>query len=508
MHEEGIHLDALLWFGGWLVALLVLFAAGLSLPLQTHLGGLKSRLYGAACVVAGLGAWVLANVALTLHDTHIDVTREKVYTPAPAAMRVAEELGTPVTITWFYRAQDSVGRRTGDLLKVMARRSPMLTVVTVDPDTQPELARRQGIRLYNAAVIEAEGRRVLVQGTDEAEIALGIQRALRQRMVTVCFLEGHGEFAMDNFEYHTHVDGISDHNHGEASSKVIDTEGHGVGRLRRMLEAQGYEARKLVLATRPDVPADCSVLIAANPRTTFLPGESAALRAWLARGGAALLMFDLGFVLEPGLERLMADLGVSLEQEVVVDPLSHYQSDAEMVAVTGYDPHPVTRSQSLTFYPGIRPLTLGPLPAGVTTTPLLQSSRDSYTRPVAPADVRAVRASAPAPAGVPRPGPRVLGIAAEGRLGADGQPFRAIVVGDGDFASNSFLPYMSNSDLLLAMVRWLAREEQGTAVRPRIPVPPMLLLTAAQARGVFIGVVLVLPLAIVALGCFVWWRRR
>ena len=508
MHEEGIDLHILLWLVGWLVAVLVLFAAGVKLPLQTHLGGFKARLYAGACVAAGVGVWVLANVALTLNDTHIDVTREKVYTPSPAAMKVAAELRAPVAITYFYRGQDSYGRRTGDLLKVMARRNPALTVTTVDPDTQPEIARRQGIRLYNAAVIEAEGRRVLVQGTDEAEIALGIQRVLRERTVTVCFLEGHGEFAMDGFEYHTHIDGIADHSHGEASSQVIETGGHGIGRLRRVLEAQGYEARKVILATRTDVPADCSILIAANPRTTFLPGESAALRTYLVRGGATLLLFDLGFVPEPGLERLLAELGVRIEQEVVVDPLSHYQSDAEMVAVTGYDPHPITRTVSLTFFPGIRPLSPAQPAAGVASKPLLLSSRDSYTRTVVPADIRAVRAIPAAAPATPQPGPRVLGVAAEGTLVPDSKPFRAVVVGDGDFASNSFLPYMANSDLLLAMVRWLAREEQGTAVRPRIPVPPMILLSAAQTRAVFLSIVVLLPLTVVVLGCIVWWRRR
>ena len=164
----------------------------------------------------------------------------------------------------------------------MGRRNPLLTVLTVDPDKQPELARREGVRLYNAAIVEAAGRRVLIQGTDEAEIAIGIQRVLRTRSLTVCFLEGHGEFPMDGFEFHTHLEGVADHSHGEASSHVVETAGHGVGRLRRVLEAQGYVTRKLVLATTGAVPADCTVVLAANPRTTFLPAESAALRAYLA----------------------------------------------------------------------------------------------------------------------------------------------------------------------------------------------------------------------------------
>lgn len=513
MHEgHAVELHALAWAAGWLVAVLVLFAAGVRLPLATGLGAVGSRLYALGCILIGLAIWVLANAALHLNDTHIDVTREKVYTPSATAMAVVDELRTPVRITYFYRSEDPIGQRARNILEVMGRRNPMLTVLTVDPDKQPELARREGVRLYNAAIVEAAGRRVLIQGTDEGEIAIGIQRVLRTRALTVCFVEGHGEFSMDGFEFHTHLEGGADHSHGDASSQIIETAGHGVGRLRRVLEAQGYATRKLMLATTGEVPGDCTVVLIANPRTTFLPAESAALRSYLAGGGSAMFMFDLGFVPEAGLTKLLSDLGVRLEQEVVVDPLSHYQRDAEMVAVTGYDPHPVTRTLSMTFFPGIRPLTLTKPAAGVAVTPLLQSSRDSYARPVAPAEARATE-STPAPAPqvasqVADVRPRVLGVAAEGTLAPGAPPFRAVVIGDGDFASNSFLPYMSNSDLMVAAVRWLAREDKGTAVRTRIPVPPMILLTAAQSRWIFIVIVLLLPLSVIALGGVVWWLRR
>ncbi|MFO1158943.1 MAG: hypothetical protein U1E60_08890 [Reyranellaceae bacterium] len=54
-------------------------------------------------------------------------------------------------------------------------------------------------------------------------------------------------------------------------------------------------------------------------------------------------MLDLGFVPRRVLRRCCRT-PASPEQQVVVDPLSHYHRDAEMVAVTGYDPHPITRT--------------------------------------------------------------------------------------------------------------------------------------------------------------------
>jgi ABC-type uncharacterized transport system involved in gliding motility auxiliary subunit len=83
-----------------------------------------------------------------------------------------------------------------------------------------------------------------------------------------------------------------------------------------------------------------------------------------------------------------------------------------------------------------------------------------------------------------------------------------VVAGDADFASNSFLPYMANGDLALSMIRWLAREDSAAKVRPAIPVPPMVLLTKRQMRDIFVGLEIVLPLSVVAVGTVVWWRRR
>ena len=268
-----------------------------------------------------------------------------------------------------------------------------------------------------------------------------------------------------------------------------------------------------MLATTREIPQDCAAAIAVNPRTTYLPAESDVLDAYLARGGAALLLYDLGFVVEPRLASLLDRLGVKLPQEVVVDPLDHYATDHETVAVPVADPHPITARVALTFYPGVRPLTVLPPRPGVVVTPLVRSSKESFSRPVVPAGADVARQPAPvAPrASGDRRGPHVLAAAIEGRwpeMAATAPPFRAVIAGDGDFASNSFLPYMANSDLALSMVRWLVREESATKVRPAIPVPAMVLLSAREMQRIFLAVEVLLPLGVVFVGAVVWWRRR
>ena len=518
MHgEAGVPWVELAWFAGWLAAMLLLFALGVRAPLQTRLSRLAATGYNAGIVVAAVAVAALANVALARHDAQIDLTRERVFTPSPQAEAVAQSLTQDVRLTYFYHAADQNGRRAKALVESLGRRHPRLSVLTVDPDKQPRLAETYGVRLYNAAVLESAGRRIQVRGTDDADIALGILRLLRRSVTTICFIEGHGEYPFDNYEFHTHVETLQAHTHGDKSSSIVQMPGHGAGRLRRALESLGFEARKIVTATMTRIPDDCAVVIAVNPRTTYLPAESDLLADYLARGGSALLLYDLGFVVEPRLAALLATLGLRLEQQVVIDPLDHYSTDHESVAVPVYEPHAITERIALTFYPGIRPIALVPPPPGVSVTPLFASSKESYARAVQAVEERRPGADAPvsdgAPARAAAPGRRLLGVAVEGTWpgtpgGTTARPFRAVVVGDGDFASNSFFPYMSNSELALSMVRWLAREDRAPKVRAGVPLPPLVLLTGQQMRSVFLLVELALPLTVVAFGVVVWWRRR
>jgi hypothetical protein len=370
-------------------------------------------------------------------------------------------------------------------------------VRAVDPDRNPGLASRLGVRTYNVAVLESGGRRLAVQSTEDRDIALGILRVTRAAVKRVCFADGHGEYDVDNLEYHTHFEGARGHSHGAEGAGVVLMTAHGAGRLRRALEALGFAAGKVTLATAGRVPPECAALVDVNPRTPYTPDEAGALRAYLGAGGSVLLFLDLDFAVGRELGALLGEAGVRVGEGVVVDPLDHYFTDEQMVAVARYGPHAITRDLALSFYPGVRPLEVGGAP-GVETTVLFSSSAQSVVRPLGPA-----------PAAPPTArGARVLAAAAEGRLRGAAAPFRLVVVGDADFASNSFFPYMANSDVVLAMLAWLAREERAPTMRPPVEVLPRVVLTERQVRGIFVSTAVVMPALVAGAGVFVWWRRR
>lgn len=479
-----------------LAALALLFAAGLRIPVAQV--GRRRYLTWSLTLLAASALVIAANVAFYRHDVHLDVTREKAFTPSTEARRVVESLSSDVDLTYFYQKQNPAGRVAKTMVEIMGRSNRRLHVRTVDPDQQPGLASRLGVQVYNVAVLESGGRRLQVVSTEDRDIALAILRVTRASVKTICFAVGHGEYDIDNFEYHTHFEGVHAHSHGAEGVAVVLMEQHGVGRLRRALESLGLATRKIILATAGRVPDDCAVLVEANPRTRYTPSETDALAGYLSHGGSALLLYDIDFPVEPRLAALLAGLGIRLGNGVVVDPLDHYFTDEQMVAVTRYASHAVTRGLSLSFYPGVRPLEITTASA-VTVTPLFASSTDSYIRlPGA-----AARAAPPTARGS-----HALAVASEGILPGAGRPFRLIVVGDGDFVSNSFFPYMSNSDVALAMLAWLLREERAPTMKPPVEVLPTVVLTNRQTQGIFLVTVVVLPAVIIGTGGVVWWRRR
>jgi hypothetical protein len=497
--EDSQWLDTL-WFAGCMTALVVLFAA--ALRVRVYGAGWRRWALRLGLIVLATGATLAANVAVYRHDAHLDFTREEAFTPSREAQDVVRSLQEPVELVYFYQKDNPAGRSAVTMLELLGRLNPKLAVEVIDIDRSPARASALGVRLYNTAVILSGENRIEVVSTDDREIALGILRALRRHQPVVCFVTGHGEYDIDNFEFHTHFEGAQSHSHGGGEGiGVVQMEQHGLGRLRRAVEKLGLATRKVVLATGQPVPADCNALVDANPRTPYGPAEAPSLRRYLQNGGSYMLLVEPDYTIEERMAALLADAGARVGQGVIVDPVDHYFTDEQMLAVTRYANHPVTRSQALSIYPGARPVQ--PVNgANVRAVALFASGPQSYLAHDR-LHFREETASA-------TKGPQPIAVAAEGRLsGGDGRPFRLLVVGDADFASNSFFPYLANADVVLGGISWLLREDRLPTLKPPVEVLPQVTLTAEHVRWIFILTVILLPSAVALTGLGVWlWRRR
>jgi ABC-type uncharacterized transport system involved in gliding motility auxiliary subunit len=480
-------------------AVATLFMAGLRAPRPP---GRRALLVRWGLVLGAAGVALVANMALYKHDTHYDLTREQAFTPAEETLAVVRALERDVDLVYFYQQQSPAGLAAKQMVELLGRTSPRLHVQTVDPDRNPGVANRLGVKLYNAAVLRSGGEQIEVITTEDREIALGIQRLLRKDRRPVCVLAGHGEYDVDNFEFHTHFEGRHSHSHDVQGMSLVQMELHGAGRLRRALEKLGYGVRKVTLGLEGAVPDACSCLVAMNPRTRLGPPDVQALEAWLVRGGSLLMLVEPDYAIDERLAALLARAGVKIEEGVVIDPTSHYYTDEQMIAIAAYADHPATRGLALSFFPGARPVSPRAAP-GVTAKALFSSSASSMVVPAGQHMERARPGASPA-------APRPLAVASQGSLDAPGnaKPFRLIVIGDADFASNSFFPYLANADLALGAIAWLRGEERGPAVKPPAETLPTVVLTNRQMQGIFVLCVLLLPGLVMLAGAATWWLRR
>src|ERR1700731_3504211 len=165
-------------------------------PADRGFAGSRARamLYNAALAIGAIVVVVLANVAMFRHDVYVDATREAANTPPPQFESVLDGLSSDVSLTYFYNHSDRNAIDAKDLLTVAARQNPHFHFSAVDIDKEPAKARAFGARAYNTAVVETDGRRVVVENTaDLAQLAFATLRVLKKKVDVVCFVTGHGE---------------------------------------------------------------------------------------------------------------------------------------------------------------------------------------------------------------------------------------------------------------------------------------------------------------------------
>jgi hypothetical protein len=501
-----------LLFAAWSLALLALFMLALRLPLR----GTGSRLSAwlTTVLVAGLAIAIVvaANVALFRHDVHFDVSREGRNTPPAQFVTVVSNLHAPLSLTYFYNAGDPHALEAKELITIAAHGQPLFAFRAIDLDKEPGLARDVGVHAYNTAVLQAGGRKVLVENTtDPARIAYAAMRALKERVETICFVTGHGEtFRPTQAHFHySHVETLRGHDTPGAGD-VLVAEPEQLDRLQLALTEIGYDLRGIVTASESAIPPDCTVVADIGPRTGFAAGETDLLVKYLAGGGRLLLLLDPVFPVGDDLQKhLLGAVGLGAEPAIVMDPLNHFRTDPDKVAVPYYPPHPITERLALTVFPQVRPLELTPPPEGVRTTLLASSSQDGYRRPAAAGGSALASAEQATPDAEDR-GAQALAVAVEGVWpgAAPDKHFRLVLAGTSKFASNEYFPYVSNGELSISMLRWLAADETTPSVQPHTYQLPEIVLTSRQMRDVFIALEVLLPLSTMLCGVLVWWRRR
>ena len=453
----------------------------------------------------------------------LDMTEEGKYSLSQQTVTMLKRLEKPVQVVFFH---DPMMRETVELYELMARQTDKLTLEFFDPMLNPAQARMRGVQFAGTSLLESEGRKMQISGSSETDIANAILRISLGVTQKVCFLDGHREPDPFSMESHDHMEGDAGHSHGLGAQYVLHQQ-HGMAKARSALETLNYTVEKVSLSRvgAAEELVRCSLLVVAGPKIALLPVEVAAIRKFLAAGGNGLFMLD-PFV-RTGVEPMLRDYGIVVDDDIVIDEASHFWADPSSPAVTDYNYHAIAQDLPLTFFPGARSLspTSQRVP-GTDVAPLANSSKQSYGQTDSrrtsfdkakdlPGPLSLVAVAIRRPAQANDPLYRDQGSEKSAKAAAqEDAPIpitgrsRIVVIGDSDFATNSFFHIMGNGKLFLNAVNYLASKENLIGLEPRAKDLPRVNLTNRQMKGTFFLAIVLIPAILAAVGFVVWWKQR
>lgn len=468
---------------------------------KTHLEiRLQNLLFSLLFLVAvGLVAWLS-----TQYSTQFDWTASHRHTLADASRKVLDLLQDPVTITAYARENQQVRDPIRDLVDRYARHKKDIMLQFVNPDTQPEKVRQLGIQVDGELVVAYQGRTEKIQEPGETSLTNALQRLATASERHIVFLEGHGD------------------------RSPLGQANHDLRQFADELKRKGITVASVNLAVTPAIPDNTDVLVIAGPRTTLLPGELKLIQDYVTKGGNLWWLGDPGDL--HGLGPLAEQLGVSFLPGTVVDASTQLLGidDPTFALVADYPPHPVTQGfQQMTMFPSAAALDRNDK-SDFEKDPILTTLQRTWTEtgPIegkiafdadkgerqGPLDLgyALTRAITPEETDNPAKEPPESGNKPDEPKPEAQTPTeqRIIVVGDGDFLSNTYLGNGGNLELGVNMVQWLSRGDALINIPARIAPDRTLQLSPVASGAIAVGFLFVLPILLIGTGGLIWFKRR
>lgn len=298
----------------------------------------------------------------------------------------------------------------------------------------------------------------------------------------------------------------------------------GLSSARELLRQRNFDVGTLDLSSVRGIPDDASLLIGVAPKSPYSASEQELLRHFLGAGDGRLILF-LAPGYRSGLENLLADWGVTVDDDVLHDSGADNVTEDGDFIITAFSPHPVTQALLHSSYKArlrmgparsVRPDAARAAANGLETATLAATSPSAWGE--VNYRVRGAAAYSPNVDIRPLPGmvpPDRLGVAvASERVAArDNLPFsvrtgRLVLFGTGDLIDNARIANEGVEDIFLGAIKWTVDRDTQLNIRARPIERFQLSLTARELENLRYCLMFLLPGAAAFLGLIVYWTRR
>ena len=419
------------------------------------------------------------------HDVVVDWSHDGRSSLSAESRAVLDTLHGPVEIVSYANPQGDLRQTVSAFMERYQRFKRDLTLRFVDPQQDPAKMRELGITVDGALILHYQKREERLDELSERSLTNALERLARGGERIVAFVTGDGERRAD----------------GKANADVST--------FMAQLENRGMRAVPLNFSQVTAVPQHTDLVVLASPTLALPQGAVKALTDYVAGGGNLLWLTEPGNE-DLGLQPLADALGVHILPGVLVDGQGAALGlqDPRLITLGDYPPHAITRGLALTtLFPQVSALALS-RKGDWDVQPFLRSSAQSWTefQPIDNAHPSNIRYDADAGE---LKGPLDFGLTFT-RLSPspDKSEQRVAVIGDGDFLSNTFLGNGGNRALGERVFDWMLGDDALVNLPPRGAPDRALQISQGQLNAVTLGFLIGLPLALLALGGAIAWRRR
>ena len=419
-----------------------------------------------------------------------DITQANRNTLTTGSINVLKQMQGPITLTVF-ASEDDVNNgdtfRQG-IINFMARYQRTksdINVKFISPIKEPKLAQENGIKEDGEVVVEYQKRSEHIKPPfAEQEMTNLFMRLSRTSQRAVMYLDGHGE------------------------RNLIGLKNNDVGEFGKQLESKGLKFANLNLTIESEVPLNGSMLVIASPQKTISPIEAKKIKKFLESGGNLLwLLDDNNF---RGLDEIAAYLGLSVSSGQVIDPAEKVEGVNENIAsASSYGEHAITRNFMLgTRFSNAHEVNAkGTVDNGWEVSKLIEVSPNGWLE-----SSQVMTNQKPTfDKSKDKSGPINIAVALQRVYGKTGQ--RVVVVGNGNFLSNTFITNGGNLDLGINMINWLSGDDNLISIQPmplkdvNVTIPDNQ-MSFIIAWTVFHSFEYFIPIGFFVLGILFWFKRR
>lgn len=438
--------------------------------------------------------------ALPSSVTQFDTTSNQLFTISEQTENIVSSLEDEVTIYWVVQAgaEDSAVETLLDRYKSL---SSQIKVIQKDPDVYPAFVQQYTDTIYNNSLIVESGERYRYISYEEIYV-YDYSNYYYTGSYDVSF---DGESALTS---------AIDYVISEDLPKVYRLTGHGESTLAATfssaVEKENIDMEDLSLLTLQTVPEDADCILIYAPQSDISEEEKAMLEEYLGNGGNLVLITDPpqeGAL--TNLEALMAYYGVTAKEGVVVESdQSHYAWDAPYYLLPDYGSHDITASLSGGYYV-LLPIAQGlsvsdELPAAVTVTELLTTSDSAFSK------VAGYNLTTYEKEDGDIDGPFALAVAITDTLD-DGLESNIIWVSSAALLDEQANTQASggNQDFFLNVLNYLCEPEGSSlSIHAKSLSYEYLTMDSATAAVLSLLVIGVIPVAYLAIGIVIWFRRK